>query len=342
MTGARNDSTATPKRPTLYDVARLAGVSHQTVSRVVKGHTNVGPDIRQRIEVAIQELDYRPNLLARSLATRRSHRIGALVYEFHQTGPSRIIQGASSAAREAGYLLDIVALAPNDDRAIEQAISLLDQNELAGILVFAPTDPVLRILDTTHFTVPVYIEVEANERSNATRPTPNDLGARLVVDHLADLGHRDFLHVTGPAGWPAARGRMRGYDEAVARRGLRSAGVLIGDWSPGSGYELVAGADLDDVTALVMGNDQMALGAIAALHARGLRVPEDLSVVGFDDIPESHYFLPSLTTVRLDFQRQGRIAIGRLLQQIDGIEDDSDDEVLLPELFARASSAPPR
>lgn len=340
--GQARPAPSARKRPTLYDVADLAGVSHQTVSRVVKGHTNVGADIRERIEAAIRELDYRPNLVARSLATSRPHRIGALVYEFQQTGPSRIIQGASDAAREAGYLLDIVSLEPRDERAIEQAVSLLDQNELAGVLVFAPTDPVVRVLDTVRFTVPVYVEIEANEEQGSTSPSPNELGLRALVDHLSDLGHRRYLHVAGPQVWPAARGRLRGYEQEIARLGHRSLAVLEGDWSAQSGYDLALRAPLDEVTAVVVANDQMALGVIAALRARGLRVPQDVSVVGFDDIPESRFFDPPLTTVRLDFGRQGRIAIGRLLRMIDGDTEGHDEEVLRPELFVRGSSGPAR
>src|SRR3954454_22817620 len=176
------------KAPTIYDVARLAEVSHQTVSRVVKGQTNIGPEIRRRVEAAIATLDYKPNMIARSLATSRALRIGALVYGIVEVGPNKIMQGASEAAREAGYLLDIITLDPTSDHAIEQAISLINQQLLAGILVFAPTDRVLAALDAVRFSIPVYVESDLNPGDGADGPTLNERGVVLLIDHLVELG----------------------------------------------------------------------------------------------------------------------------------------------------------
>jgi LacI family transcriptional regulator len=319
-------------------VAALAEVSHMTVSRYVQGQTSIRPDRRERIERAIAELGYQPNLTARSLATNRSHRIGALVYEMAELGPMRILDGATARAREAGYLLDVVSPDPTNDRAIAEAVALLNQSALAGVLVFAPTDGVLAALADVRFSVPVLVESEATGE-DAGGPTFNEAGVRLAVEHLVELGHRSFFQIAGPDGWLASRGRSRGYHAALAAHGLTSAGTAVGDWTAGSGHEAGLAVPVDaGVTAVVAGNDQMALGALAALADRGVRVPGDVSVVGFDDIPEAQYFRPALTTVRLDFVAQGRLMVERLLDAIDGASGPRREE-LRPELVTRSSTA---
>jgi DNA-binding LacI/PurR family transcriptional regulator len=330
-----------PRASTIYDVAKLAQVSHQTVSRLVKGHTNIRPEIRVRVEAAIEALNYRPNMSARSLATSRSHRIGALVYEIVEVGPAKIMEGAAAGAREAGYLLDIVSLDPHDDRAIQQSIGLINQHDLAGVMVFAPTDGVMSAVEkNVHFSVPVYVESDAIE-PGVSGPTLNEQGVGLILDHLIAWGHRRFFHIAGPTDWFAARGRHRAYEEVLIARGLQSMGVLHGDWTSRSGYDAALSMPLDQgITAVIASNDQMALGVLAAFDKRSVRVPEDISVVGFDDIPESRYFHPPLTTVRLDFDRQGRIAIDRLLRMIDGARVADPIAELKPELFVRASTGP--
>lgn len=301
------------KAPTIYDVAKLAGVSHQTVSRFVKGHTNIGPDIRQRVEAAVRSLDYKPNSAARALATSRRNRIGALVYELKEVGPNKIVQGASVRARQAGYLLDIVSLDPNDDAAIEQAIELINQQDLAGVMVFAPTDRVIDAVRRVRFTVPVHIESDVPP-AESTEVVPNEFGVTVVMKHLLDLGHRGFFQIAGPLDWPSSRARSAAYEKALLTPETFSAGTLHGDWTAASGYRAALVMPLDaNVSAVVVGNDQMALGVMAALTERGIRVPEDLSVVGFDGIPEAAFFRPSLTTVRMDLEGLGARAIDQLL-----------------------------
>jgi DNA-binding LacI/PurR family transcriptional regulator len=333
MSGTEERPTVKP--PTLYDVAKVVGVSHQTVSRVVKGHANVRPDVRERIEAAIIELNYKPNLVARSLATSKSHRIGALVYELLEAGPSKIMEGASIRAREAGYLFDIVSLDPENDKGITEAISLINQSELAGLLAFTPTDSVVRALAHASFQVPLTLESDGNEL------TLGETGVDLMIDHLADLGHTRFFHIAGPEGWLAARGRAHAYDLAIAARGLTSVGQVAGDWSARSGYEAAMSLPLDlGITAIVAANDQTALGTVAALEQRGISVPRDMSVVGFDDIPESKYFRPPLTTVQFDFALQGRNAVDRLLAKINGTPYSKASEQSPPTIVIRESSGP--
>jgi DNA-binding LacI/PurR family transcriptional regulator len=327
------------KPPTLYDVAKVVGVSHQTVSRVVKGHANVRPEVRERIEAAIVELNYKPNLVARSLATSKSHRIGALVYELLEAGPSKIMEGASIRAREAGYLFDIVSLDPENDRGISEAIALINQSELAGLLAFTPTDGVVRAIRQASFSVPLTLESDPNDWSDDDHPIMGETGVDIMVDHLVELRHKKFFHISGPEGWLAARGRSHAYQAALAARGVQSLGQIAGNWSARSGYAAAMQMPLDQgITAVVAANDQTALGAMAALNERGIDVPRDISVVGFDDIPESQFFRPALTTVRFDFGLQGRIAVDRLLAKINGVPPATPLVPAPPTIVIRASS----
>ena len=323
---------------TIYDVARLAGVSHQTVSLYLRGHQGFREATRERVESALSELNYRPNLAAKSLATSRSHRIGALVYELTEVGPSKTIQGASDRARAAGYLLDIINLDPSDESAIDGALAQLGQQDLAGVLAFAPVDLIAEKIARVPFNVPVITESERD----ATPDGINRPGLDLLVDHLVGLGHRRFFHLAGPSDWVASRNRVTAYHDALARHGLESLGSIAGDWSAASGHSAASRMPLDiGVTAVIAANDQMALGALLAFDLRGISVPRDLSVTGFDDIPEAAFYRPPLTTIRVDYAQQGRELVERLLRLIDE-SLVAPHLTTSPVLVARASSGPPR
>jgi DNA-binding LacI/PurR family transcriptional regulator len=327
---------------TIYDVARLAGVSHQTVTRVLRGYEGIRPLTRERVQSALAELDYRPNMAARSLATNRSRRIGALVYELLQVGPSKTIQGASDAAREAGYVLDVVTVDPNDDEAVQSAFDVMRDEDLAGILAFAPMDLLSDRIRQARFAVPVLMETQADLDAAARHTSVSDQGMTQIVDHLVSLGHQRFFHVSGPLTWWASRNRVEAYEGALARHGAESRGTVEGAWSAESGYAAGLEFPLDaGVTAVVASNDQMALGVLRALSERGLRVPEQMSVTGFDDMPESAYFQPPLTTVRLDYPHQGRAFMRRMLALLDGREA-ADVAPATTELVVRSSTAAPR
>jgi len=329
------------ERPaTIYDVARAAGVSHQTVSRLLKGYEGIRPDTRDRVDEAIRELGYRPNLTARSLTTGRSHRIAALTHEITQVGPSKILEGATMAARDAGYLLDVITLDAHDPAAIRESIDLALQFDLAGVLALSSTDEVTNAVKNSTFRVPIYLAT-GHDRSPTESP-PVESGLYAVVRHLADLGHRDLVHIAGPSTWVGARNRTREYEAAVVALGLHSQGVIHGDWSARSGYEAIASwPDQLPATAFVAANDQIALGAILALNERGYRVPDDVSVTGVDDTPESAYFSPPLTTLRIDFSAQGSDAVQQLLALIDGVEPPPPSP-RRPELIVRRSTGPAR
>jgi LacI family transcriptional regulator len=328
------------KAATIYDVARVAGVSHQTVSRFLKGFEGIRPQTREKVVQALDQLGYRPNLTARSLKSGQSHRIGALTHEISQIGPARIVEGASAAAREAGYVLDIVSLDTRNPSAIEESLALITQHELAGVLALGVTDEMTKAFEATAFRVPAYVAAESDGLSDDPRAALSRIGLPALISHLAEFGHRRIMHLAGPTEWSASRNRIRAYEAAVEAQGLESIGILHGDWSARSGYRAIAGlAELPDATAFVAANDQMALGAMLALKELGLRIPEDVSVVGIDDIPEAAYFDPPLTTVRNDFETQGRAAMHQLLARIENT--DVRSVVMAPPLLmVRRSSGP--
>ena len=333
-------ATSRPKAATIYDVAQTAGVSHQTVSRFLRGFEGIRPETRERVIRALDELGYRPNQAARSLKSGQSHRIGALTHEISLVGPSRIVEGASVAAREAGYVLDIVSLDSRNPRAIEDALALITQHDLAGVLALAATDDMTKAFEATAFRIPAYVAAESDAVPDDPRSVLSREGVPLLVAHLAELGHSRLVHIAGPMMWSAARNRVRAYEAAVRAHGLRSLGIRHGDWSAASGYRaIVELGDLHGATAVVAANDQMALGAMLALKERGVQIPGQVSVVGIDDLPESAYFDPPLTTLRNDFEGQGRAAVSRLLARMEHA-DYLPVPVAPPTLVVRRSSGP--
>jgi DNA-binding LacI/PurR family transcriptional regulator len=328
--------------PTIYDVARDAGVSHQTVSRVLKGE-RVKPATRQRVERAISGLGYRPNPTARALATNTSKRIGAFVYELHEMGPSQIVQGAADEARRAGYVLDTVSIDPLDDSAIAHAIQLLGQHHLAGVVALAPTRRMAEALNAADYQIPIVIDTEPFYDGTRATESLNVTGAWQALQHLYDLGHRRIVHVAGPHEWISATNRAAAYVRFMADHGLPAVQVVSGGWSPADGYR--AAQDLapgTEATAIFVANDQMALGVLRTLWERGVRVPGEVSVVGFDDVPEAGYTIPPLTTVRLLFPAQGRLLVGRLVEQIEGRAPEGRGAEIGVSLTVRASSGPLR
>ncbi|WP_158609674.1 substrate-binding domain-containing protein [Cellulomonas triticagri] len=261
---------------------------------------------------------------------------------FHQFGPSEVVLGASAAAREAGYVLDIVTLDMESTESIAGALDLLRQHDLAGVIALSSTDEMTHAFEEAQFNVPVVLSTEPDDTVQG-RSELSAVGFPALIAHLADLGHRTFLHLAGPPTWSAARNRTRAFQAAVEARGLRSEGVLHGDWSARSGYAAVreiGGAGFA-ATAVVAANDQMALGAMLALRELGLDVPGDVSVTGVDDIPEAAYFCPPLTMLRFNFAEQGRSAVAALLGQIEEA-GSAERAAARPELVIRRSTAQAR
>jgi DNA-binding LacI/PurR family transcriptional regulator len=331
------------KPAVMYDVARLAGVSHQTVSRVLNGQLNVRQETRERVLQAIEQLGYRPNAVARALVTRRARRIGVVSASTRLFGPASTLLGIEQAARAAGYTLTVTSTEGMDGAATRSAVSAMADQSVDGIIVIAPNEGAARGIRGLPSAVPV-VAVEAAYSDDVPVASVDQAGgARLATEHLLSLGHRSVVHITGPADWREARERIDGWRAALSNAGLASPPVLAGDWSPASGYRAAAEiAGKPAITAVFAANDHMALGLLCGLHERGVRVPEQVSVVGFDDIPESEFLIPSLTTVHQDFDEVGRRGLRLLMSLIDGgSTDESAAEPVAPTLMLRKSSAPP-
>lgn len=327
----------------MIDVARLAGVSQQTVSRVVNGATNVAPDIRERVETAIAQLRYRRNPAASALASSRTMTLGVVSYQLSVLGPSVALYGISEEARKHGYSTRLVTLGSLDRATIQGALDTIGPDAVDGIIVLAPLYEALSVVHALDTETPIITFEQGSPESPNSISIDEVRGARLAVGHLLDLGHESVFHVMGPPGWMAADARSRGWTEELSARGKVAPPAIRGaSWSAEEGYR--AGlllADREDVTAVFAANDPFALGLIKAFEHRGLRVPDDVSVVGFDDVKESAYFRPALTTVTLDFEAIGHIAVTRVLEMIRE-EARGDIPLIQPVLVVRDTTAPPR
>ena len=327
-------------RPSLHDVARLAGVSHQTVSRVLNGHPHVRDSTRARVNAAVSELGYRPNVAARTLVTRQATAIGIIAVNTTFFGPASLLAAIEQAARADGWFVSTVALQRLDAAAVDQAFDRLAEQQVAGVIVIAPQRAAADALLQRPPTVPVVAVDAVLGEGMPTVCVDQAEGARLVTEHLLDLGHRTVHHVAGPADWLDAQERVVGWRRSLAARSAPQPDVHRGDWTPRSGYELgLRLAEDPEVTAVFAANDQMALGLIRALQDRGRCVPGDVSVAGFDDVPEAEYFGPSLTTIRQHFPEVGRRSMAHLLALVRG-DDPGSDGVVAPELVLRASTGP--
>ncbi|GIJ45000.1 LacI family transcriptional regulator [Virgisporangium aliadipatigenens] len=331
-----------PRGSVMRDVARLAGVSHQTVSRVLNEHPNVRQETRTRVLEAMRALNYRRNLAARTLVTRRSGTLGIVGYETTLFGPASMLYGIEDAARTAGYFVSVATIRTLERDSVLQAVDRLSQQSVEGIVAIAPNPAVSHALAEVPAGLPC-VGVGAADTHVPTVRIDNAAGAALATRHLLDLGHRTVHHVAGPSDWPEAAERVEGWRGTLYAAGAIVPPVLPQEWTARSGYERGRILAVDPtVTAIFCANDQIALGVLRALHEAGRRVPDDVSVVGFDDMPDSGYFLPPLTTVRQDFAELGRRGIDVLLAQIANGNRDAGQVVLAPELVVRASTAAPR
>jgi DNA-binding LacI/PurR family transcriptional regulator len=329
--------------PRSADVARLAGVSQKTVSRVLNDEPYVSDEARRRVLEAANELGYRPNSAARTLASGRSRSIGVVALGTAGYGVASLLVGIERAVRDAGYALRVVNTLEGEPTGIASAVdSLLDQG-VDGIVVSEPVDdgqvsvrvdvPVLFLGAPPVFAVP----------RTVTAGVGAELLARAATDHLLDLGHATVHHLAGPRRWYAARHRLEGWQAALAARGRREPPVIEGDWSAASGY--AAGRELASdagMTAVFAAGDDMAIGLIHALVEAGRRVPDDVSVIGFDDNPVFAYVNPPLTTVRQPFDAAAREGVRLLVHAIEKPEVEPPPASAPPiELVVRSSTAPP-
>ncbi|MFU8871800.1 LacI family DNA-binding transcriptional regulator [Micromonospora sp. SL4-19] len=325
----------------MSDVARLAGVSHQTVSRVLNNHPSVRQETRERVLRAVHQLNYRPNAMARGLASRRSRVIGVVSFDTILYGPAATLLGIERAARAAGYGISIVTLERLDRAGVASAIDSLTDQSVAGVVLIAPMVSAAVAVHGLPTGVPAVVVEPGGGGEFPTASVDQVAGARLAVEHLLALGHETVWHIAGPRDWLEARDRIDGWRLALEAAGRRVPPVITGDWSPRAGYEIGQSlVDRPDITAIFCANDHQALGLLRALHQRGVRVPDDISVVGFDDIPEAAYFSPPLTTVRQDFDEVGRRCVAALLESLaaDPSLGRANPPPVEPTLVVRASS----
>jgi DNA-binding LacI/PurR family transcriptional regulator len=327
----------------MADVAKLAGVSHQTVSRVLHDSPHVRSDTRERVLEAMRKLEYRPNTVARALVMGRSHTLGVVAMDTTLYGPASTLFGIERAAHDAGYFVSIISLRSLDRASVLSAVERLRDQGVDGIVVTAPQESAAHAVLHLPGNVPI-VAVEAGPEDAVPLVAVDQIvGARAATQHLLDLGHRTVWHVSGPSDWLEAQDRVDGWRSTLEQAGAAPPPVLVGDWSAQSGYELGQRlAVTPGVSAVFVANDQMALGVLRSLNEAGRRVPDEISIVGFDDIPEAAYFSPPLTTVRQDFNEMGRLSLHVLLEQIEGGIVSSARTTVAPELVVRASTAPAR
>ena len=340
---AHADRPHPPRAASMRDVAALAGVSHQTVSRVLNGHESIRDATRERVQRAMDELNYRPNRAARALVTARSRTIGVLSTSAAALyGPVSSINAIQDAGRAAGYYIAVAQLADLTPAGIEAGIDHLLAQAVEGIIVIAPQEVVLEQVAAARIGVP-YITLQSGTASIDRELSVDQVaGARAATRHLIDLGHHTIAHLAGPLEWFEAQARRAGYEQELAAAGLPIPVVPHGDWTAEFGYRASLQLLADrNVTAVFTSNDQMALGVYHAAHELGRSIPGDLSVVGFDDIPEAAHYWPPLTTVLQDFTALGRGSVERLVAEIEGGAEATGTSIQ-PDLVVRASTAAPR
>jgi LacI family transcriptional regulator len=329
----------------MVDVARLAGVSHVTVSRVLNDHPSVRPHTRARVEAAIAELGYRRNSVARALKSGRSSTIGVVIAgsELHEL--PRVLLGVETAARSAGYWVNLASWQQGVAGDLEETVQRLADQSVEGVAVIADRPVAADALSTIVSRVPLSVVMSGDVPNPrlASVELDQDLGARLVVRHLVALGHREVVHLSGSLRTWDARARVEGWQAEVDATPGLAGELLEGDFTAESGYRLgleLAARDGGPPRAVFAGNDQMAMGVLAAFAERGVVVPRDVSLVGFDDQPGSGFLVPALTTVRQDFVALGSTAVESLLASLRG--EAVGHRTIDPELVVRRSTAPPR
>ena len=339
---------AQTKRPTLNDVARLAGVSYQTVSRVINNHPNVARRTRDRVVAAIRSLDYRPNQAAQVLATGRSHTLQLLTYDLEYYEPlSKMVH----AAKQLGYAMTVAEFRYDVEKIpLLEALESLSTRMIDGVVIITP------------YTVPTFDEMQEASQALPLVVTGTKMGAQvpsvvfdqragteLALNHILSLGHRQIAEISGPreahpgrnycGHWDAVI-RHQTLQDQLAAHGLTPGSSVQGDFSIEGGYRAAQAllTHKNPFTAIVVGNDRMALGALRALREHSIRVPDDVSVVGYDDMSEAAYFDPPLTTVRQDLTLLCRESVQYLIAMIDDHATSIHQRVLYPELVVREST----
>lgn len=333
--------------PGMNDVARLAGVSQKTVSRVVNDERYVSAAAREKVLAAARALGYRPNTAARALITGRFQRIGVVSLGTALYGPTSLLVALERATRAAGFSLVIANTAEGEPDSIQSAIDWLLEQGVDGVVLSEPIDEGQRLRLSSDIPVVSFGHVPGLPESQVVLAHENAVtSGREATEHLLDLGHRRVWHLAGPQRWWTSRERLQGWREAHLDRGVEPPPHLEGDWTPASGYRLGRELAADpEVTAVFCANDDMAIGLGRALAEAGRDIPGDVSVVGFDDIPSAPYLSPPLTTVRQDFEAHAIRGLDLLLRHLEGAptgaSEPSGGFELERRLIVRASTSRP-
>ncbi|MEA5154810.1 LacI family DNA-binding transcriptional regulator [Raineyella sp.] len=341
-----DDSTVdvAKRGPTMADVARVAGVSAQTVSRVANGESGVRAKTRERVVEAMRHIGYRPNGAARALKRGRFNSVGIITFTLSSYGNIRTVDSLSSALMRRGFSVNLIVAPDRTEQSISGAFNRLADEAVDAIILlfeaglidsaqaeFPPGLPVLIIGSTGH------------ELKLPTVDVDQEQGATLATEHLVQLGHRNIWHVRGPKTEFAASRREDAWRAVMLANGLDDRRIIPGDWTAKSGY--AAGrllANRDDVTAVFTANDSMALGLIRALRENGKDVPGDVSIVGFDNIADSEYLWPPLTTIDQDFSIVGDVAASMVLSAVANGDLVPRQEVVSTQLIVRQSTTVPK
>lgn len=325
--------------PSMHDVAARAGVSHQTVSRVLNDFPGIRPATRDRVRAAIEELGYRRNFAARALVTGRTQTIGMVGPRIPDFGPLSTLHSVEGAARTAGFHTLLTSAEPTVE-SITEALDFLVGRSVDGVALVAQQQSVADALAAYRVEVPLIHLLTGGEPRGLAASIDQRAGARKALEHLLEQGHTRIQHISGPPTYIESQLRRDEYLNVVAQRRLPRFDILEGDWTADSGF--AAGKRIDpSATAVFCANDQMAFGVIHALSTMGRTVPGDISIVGFDDTSEARHSLPPLTTVRQDFAAVGRLAVDLIVAQMKG-EDTSATPLVWPELVLRGTVAPPK
>jgi DNA-binding LacI/PurR family transcriptional regulator len=339
------------KRVTIKDVAQKAGVSTQTVSRVINKFSYVSGKTRNHVEAVIQQLGYHPSSLARSLSQQRSYTLGIVTFDLKYIGSSLTLSGIADKADELGYMLLIKEVNTRTTQRVDDVIDALLASQVDGILWAVPEigDNHAWVEERLEkIPVPVLFLAMQPRLGIPSVATDNFQGAATAVLHLLDCNRKKIGHISGPLGWWEADERRRGWSETLKAAGLNtSEGHCVeGDWSCGSGEQALSQLleSFPEMDAVFVANDQMALSVLREVCRRGIRIPEQLAVIGFDNIPESSYFCPPLTTISQDLRLLGEKAVQRMVEIIQAQQENrpfiAQSSLITPNLVVRESSKP--
>jgi LacI family transcriptional regulator len=338
------------KKITIYDVAKAAGVSRQTVSRVINNRPDVASDTREKIQQVMKEFNYQPSAIAQSLSRQKSNLFGVVTAGLDYLGPSKTLSGITQKAEEMGYGLLLKELASFTNKDVQPLFQWFQSHQVEGILWAAPEIEDNRnwlkdLLEENDIPI-IFLTMEKRENVSSVS-IDNYKGGRLATEHLIEQGCRKIGHISGPLEWWEARQRKQGWKDALTEAGLSVSDHLCfeGNWSSKSGKKAFLQMIKQDpeIDGVFAGNDQMGLSVLQAVNEMGKKVPDDIKVVGFDNLPESEYFLPPLTSVHQDQQKAAIAAVEELarISELDfqGLETIAPKTILIePTLIIRRSS----